>query len=258
MQCFSYTWKQERWIFLSTLFLAAGLAWLYLFREAALMGQPGQAISSCCIIHSKYWSFKEAALVFIMWAIMMAAMMLPAVVPMALMFAFINRQHREDGSPFVATWIFVLGYLIIWTGFSALATALQWYLQYRAWLSPSMVSISPVLSSALLVLAGVYEMTPLKHACLSHCRSPLNFFMTEWREGKAQALLMGLRHGLFCTGCCGMLMALLFVLGVMNLWWVALITGIVLVEKIAPKALGLRYYLGAFLIVWGIYLWPKN
>jgi len=156
--------------------------------------------------------------------------------------------------PYVPTAIFLGGYVIVWTGFSALATLAQWGLHETALLSPMMVSTSPILGGLLLLTAGVYQWTPLKYACLKHCRSPLGFLMTNWREGPRGALIMGLRHGMFCTVCCWFLMALLFVAGVMNLLWVATITLFVLVEKVVPRGDIVGRVAGGVLVIAGLVL----
>jgi predicted metal-binding membrane protein len=180
------------------------------------------------------WTVVDLAFTVMMWAIMMVGMMLPAGAPVILLFAAVNRKRREQGASAVPTAAFGLGYLLVWGGFSVVAGLAQWGLHAAALLSPTMAAQSPLVGGALLVAAGVYQLTPLKEACLAHCRTPLGFFMTEWRDGAGGALRMGWRHGRYCLGCCGILMALLFVTGVMNLVWVAAITAFVLVEKVAP------------------------
>ena len=159
------------------------------------------------------WSTANWLAVFIMWAVMMAAMMLPTAMPMVTVFATLNRRRSEAAR----TVAFVAGYVALWTAFGAAATAAQWALQARGLLSPMIVSMSPALSAALLMIAGVFQFTPLKQACLRACRSPLGFLLTDWRDGLWGAARMGLRHGLYCLGCCWALMALLFVGGAMNL-----------------------------------------
>ena len=144
------------------------------------------------------------------------------------------------------------GYLLVWAGFSVLATLAQWGLHRAALLSPMMGSTSPVLGGLLLLAAGLFQWTPLKYACLQHCRSPLSFLMTEWREGHRGALGMGLRHGSYCTGCCWLLMALLFVAGVMNVLWVATITAFVLIEKVAPRGDVVGRVAGVVLVIAGL------
>jgi predicted metal-binding membrane protein len=189
-----------------------------------------------------------------MWAVMMVAMVVPTATAMILAFATINRRRRMQEQPYVPTAIFLGGYVIVWTGFSALATLTQWGLHETALLSPMMVSTSPILGGLLLLTAGVYQWTSLKSACLKHCRSPLGFLMTDWREGPRGALIMGLRHGMFCTVCCWFLMALLFVAGVMNLLWVATITLFVLVEKVVPRGDIVGRVAGGVLVIAGLVL----
>jgi predicted metal-binding membrane protein len=150
--------------------------------------------------------------------------------------------------------VFALGYLLAWTGYAVLAALAQSLLHSAALLSPAMASRSPLLGGGLLMLAGVYQWLPLKGACLSHCRSPLGFFSTEWREGVSGALLMGLRHGTYCVGCCWALMALLFVAGVMNLLWVVVIAGFVLAEKVMPNGRLLGRITGVLLAGWGLWV----
>jgi predicted metal-binding membrane protein len=184
----------------------------------------------------------------------MVAMMIPSAAPMILMFAGVNRRRREQQVPYVPTSVFLLGYLVVWAAFSVLATAAQWGLHAASLLSPMMVSTTPVLGGILLLVAGIYQWTPLKHACLSKCRSPLGFVLNEWREGRWGAFLMGLKHGSYCTGCCWSLMALLFVAGVMNLLWVAAIAGFILLEKLAPAGQRMGQAAGVLMIAGGVML----
>ncbi len=233
------------------------LAWLYMVREARVMNVTG--VCHCAGLKMsgpdmQAWSAAQLVPLFLMWAEMMVAMMIPSAAPMILTFATVNRKRREQERPFVPTGIFLSGYLVAWTAFSALAAVAQWALHATALLSPMMVSTSPVLGGVLLIAAGVFQWTPLKNSCLTHCRSPLSFLMTDWREGKAGAFAMGLKHGAYCTGCCWFLMALLFVAGVMNMWWVAIISILVLAEKVLPKGLWLGKIAGVFLATWGIWM----
>jgi len=200
------------------------------------------------------WSVGTLLPLFLMWAEMMVAMMIPSAAPMILTFAMVNRERRKQKLPFVPTGIFLLGYLAVWTGFSALAAVAQWILHARALLSPMMVSTSALLGGVLLIVAGVFQWTPLKNACLTHCRSPLSFLMMDWREGKWGAFFMGLKHGAYCTGCCWFLMALLFVAGVMNVWWIAIIALFVLLEKVVPEGLGVGKVAGVLLVAWGVWM----
>ena len=180
------------------------------------------------------WRAADLVLLFVMWLVMMVAMMVPSATPMLLMFATIVRQRRQRQQPAVPTGVFLLGYLLVWAGYSALATFAQWGLHSAALLSPMMMTTSGRLGGALLIVAGLFQFTPLKSLCLSRCRSPLGFLTTEWREGVRGALIMGIKHGGYCVTCCWSLMALLFVAGVMNLLWVVAIAALVLLEKVTP------------------------
>jgi predicted metal-binding membrane protein len=197
------------------------------------------------------WGAWDLALVFTMWAIMMAGMMVPSVSPVVLLFARIQHQRRAQGQPFIANWLFLLGYLLVWTGFSLAATLVQWGMHAAMLISPTMVGTSPLLGGAVLIAAGIYQWTPAKYACLARCRSPLAFLLNEWRDGTWGALVMGLRHGLYCTGCCWLLMLVLFVVGVMNLLWIALLTVFVLLEKTLSRGLWVSRASGGALIAWG-------
>jgi predicted metal-binding membrane protein len=200
------------------------------------------------------WDWVQAVLTFIMWAVMMVAMMLPSAAPMILVFERVHLDRAAKQQPYVPTAVFAAGYLAVWVGFSVLATAAQWALHTAALLSPGMAAASPWLGGALLIAAGAFQLTPLKRACLAKCRTPLGFMLTEWREGVGGALMMGLRHGVFCTICCWGLMALLLVGGVMNLLWVAGLAIVVLGEKVLPRGELLGRIGGALLIAWGVWV----
>jgi predicted metal-binding membrane protein len=204
------------------------------------------------------WPLADLVLLTVMWIVMMVAMMTPTAAPVVLLFAAVNRQRRANQRPYVPTGVFLAGYLIVWAAFSLLATAVQWALHSAALLSPAMTSTSPRFGGTLLIAAGVFQLTPWKHACLRHCRTPLDFILTQWRDGRTGALVMGLRHGLSCTGCCWLLMALLFVLGVMNLLWVAALTALVLLEKIVPRSRWITRGAGIAFVAWGLALLSSN
>ena len=197
------------------------------------------------------WTPGYAALMFFMWWIMMMAMMLPSAAPMILLFAVINRKQRDKGAPYVPTGIFAAGYLLVWGAFSLVAVSTQWGLERSGLLSPAMASTSVLLGAGLLIAAGVYQLTPLKHACLRHCRSPFAFIALHWRLGDLGALRMGIEHGAFCTGCCWFLMALLFYGGIMNLYWIVGLALYVLLEKTIPAGHWLGRIAGVLLIAWG-------
>jgi len=189
-----------------------------------------------------------------MWAVMMVAMMLPSAAPMILLFAAITRRNRAKGHVMAPTGVFAGGYLVAWAGFSLAATGLQWGFDSLALLSPMMVSTSAVLSGAILIAAGLYQWTPLKHACLAHCRSPLYFLGHHWRKGTGGAFVMGIHHGFYCVGCCWVMMALLFVGGVMNLLLIAAIALVILIEKVAPRGDVVGRVGGVVLVLLGLYL----
>ena len=245
--------KRDRIIIAAGLVVLSLASWGYLFYDAWRM----RTIGSCCKVGTadlRPWFSSEVLLLFVMWAVMMVAMMAPTAAPMVLTFASVNRRRRQSQKPYVPTGFFLLGYLLAWAIFSALATAAQRALHGAALLSPTMVSTSTTLGAAILIAAGIFQLTALKHACLAHCRTPLTFIMTEWRDGAGGALWMGLKHGAFCLGCCWVLMLLLFVTGVMNLLWVGIITAFVLLEKIAPAARWVSRLAGIALIVWGAWM----
>ncbi|MCZ6482209.1 MAG: DUF2182 domain-containing protein [Alphaproteobacteria bacterium] len=247
--------RRDRLVVLAGLGGVTVLAWLYLILLAAGMvdgpGAMGEAMANARPIP---WTAGDFALMVMMWSVMMVGMMLPGATPMILLFAMINRKKREAGYPFVPTGAFALGYAGAWTAFSLFATILQWALHSAALLSPMLVSTSAVLAGALFIAAGTYQLTPLKHACLKNCRSPVHFIMTRWRSGAGGALRMGLEHGAYCVGCCWFLMGLLFVLGVMNLLWVAALTILVLVEKAAPHGEWTARISGVAMLAAGLYL----
>ena len=197
------------------------------------------------------WTPGYAVLMFFMWWIMMVAMMLPSASPMILLFARFNRTQRDKGASYVPTGVFALGYLLVWAAFSQVAVTVQWGLERGGLLSSMMASTSVTLGAVLLIAAGVYQLTPLKYACLKHCRSPLFFISHHWRPGEWGALRMGLEHGAFCTGCCWFLMALLFYGGIMNLFWIIGLALFVLLEKVAPAGHWVGWVMGVGLIAWG-------
>lgn len=207
------------------------LAWIYLVVSASAMAG---ATGSAEMAGMRPWGLTDALLVFLMWAVMMVGMMVPSVAPTTMVYAAVVRKAAREGGFVAPTATFVAGYVCMWTLFSALATLAQWGLESAALLSPMMVATSPALGAGLLIAAGVYQITPAKAACLRHCRSPAHFISEHWRADTSGALRMGFEHGAFCLGCCWLLMGLLFVGGVMNLLWVALIAGFVLAEKLMP------------------------
>lgn len=235
-----------------SLLALAGLAWVYTLYH---VGQMQAMTDSMRMPSVGPWQPVDLLAVFAMWVIMMAAMMIPSVIPSVTLFATVNRRRRERGQPFVPAAVFFLGYLAAWTGFSGAATVAQWGLHGAALLSEMMESRSTAFGGLALLAAGVYQWTPLKHVCLTRCRSPLTFFMTQWREGNLGALLMGVKHGTYCVGCCWALMLVLFAVGVMNVLWIAFLASFVLAEKVAAGGPWLGRLGGLALIGWGIWMW---
>ena len=226
--------RRERAAILVALAGITALCWLY------LVSMPLMAMG--------------AAVMFLMWWVMMIGMMLPSALPMTLTFATVNRRRRELGTPYVPTAVFVAGYVLAWGAFSLAATGLQWGLERAALLTPMMRTSSSLLGGLLFVAVGLYQLTPLKHACLRRCRSPLAFVLERWHDGTAGALRMGVEHGAYCLGCCALLMTLLFVGGVMNLLWVAAIAAWVLLEKVLPAGEALARGAGVAAMAFGAWL----
>lgn len=224
---------RQRVVIVAALAGIVALAWLYLFLAAGDMRTSMAGMDRAMAMPPR--GPGELLLLLAMWWIMMAGMMLPSAAPVILTFAKVNRNRRARGEPYVPTALFATGYLLTWGGFSVAATLAQGALERATLLSPmDMMTDSRLLGGVLFLAAGLYQFTPVKLACLRSCRSPLDFVLNHWRDGPGGALRMGVTHGLYCLGCCWILMLLLFVGGVMNLLWVAGLAAVVLVEKLMP------------------------
>ena len=211
------------------------LAWIYILLGAGIgMGLGSEMPNMPDMMMPVAWTLGYAGLMFVMWWVMMAAMMLPSAAPVLLLFAQVNRNKKAGDRPYVPTGIFAGGYLVAWGGFSALAVGLQWELERLGLLSPMMATTSYWLGSAILLAAGVWQLTPIKAICLRHCRSPIGFLVQSWRPGRLGAFRMGLEHGSYCLGCCWFLMGLLFFGGIMNLFWIIGLAAFILLEKTVP------------------------
>jgi predicted metal-binding membrane protein len=252
--------RRDRLVVAGAIVVIAALAWGYVLWLAAGMQMGSMEMQGLRMVPSGAglmvpagapWSGAEFALVLLMWGVMMVGMMTPSVAPMLLLHARIARQSRQQGSPFATTGWFLLGYLLVWLAFSVGATIAQWLLERALLLDASMTSNSRLVGATVLAVAGVYQWTNLKQRCLAHCQSPLTFLQQQggFRRAVAGAMQLGLRHGVYCLGCCWLLMLLLFVLGVMNLLWIAAITIAVLLEKLAPPRWQLPRLTGLCLIV---------
>ena len=248
--------RRDRAVVLAGILAIAAIAWAYTVHIAgsgmgmgSMEGGMGMAMADM-----RSWSAADFGLMFVMWAVMMVAMMAPSAAPMLLMFAALNRRRREREAPYVPTAVFLAGYVVVWGAFSLAATLGNWGLHQASLLSSMMgASTSGYLGGALLLAAGAFQWSPLKSACLTQCRTPMGFLMTSWREGRGGALRMGLEHGAYCLGCCWALMLLLFVLGIMNLVWIAALAAFVLAEKVAPKAEWVSRGTGVVLAGWGVW-----
>ncbi|MFN0299067.1 MAG: DUF2182 domain-containing protein [Burkholderiales bacterium] len=236
--------SRDRVVLATGLALVCALAWAFTILAAQEMELSAP----------RPWSIGQFVMVYVMWVVMMGAMMLPAVAPMVDSFVTINRRRRERDAPYVATAFFIGGYLLAWSGYSAIATIAHWGLERAGLLDTLMQSTSLGLSGALFLAAGLYQWTPLKEVCLTRCRSPIGFVLSEWRDGVLGAIVMGLRHGGYCIGCCAVLMALLFAVAVMSLPWVAALTVLVMIEKLLPGEAFWRHAIGAVLTLTGIVL----
>jgi predicted metal-binding membrane protein len=261
--------RRELVAVLSALVGTTVLAWLYVARLASSMDgmsmSPDMPMPPAMSMDMpmeatglRPWGPVEFGMTLLMWAVMMVGMMVPTAMPMTLIYMGVVRRAKEDGAIVAPTLVFVVGYVSVWALFSVVATTGQWALESAALLSPMMVSTSPLLGAGLLVLAGTYQLTPAKHACLSHCRSPVRFIADHWRQGSVGALHMGASHGLYCLGCCWALMLLLFVGGVMNLVWIAAIAFFVLLEKVLPYGRVPSWVAGAAMIAAGVVLFAGS
>ena len=246
--------RRDRIVVVACIALVTILAWAYLVYLAHQMSADTQdnatmAAMGMEVDTPRKWT--DFFFTFAMWAVMMVGMMAPSASPMLLMFAG-AQARRRGGNRLLMTLTFGLGYLAVWTGFSVGAAVGQLYLHQAALLSSAMAISNSKLTGAIFLLAGAYQLTPWKGKCLTHCRSPLGFLMTNWQDGTVGAFTMGARHGAYCLGCCWALMCVLFAVGVMSIVWVAALTVFVLIEKIGPAGAVVARIAGAALVVLGI------
>ena len=252
--------RRDRAIVAAAIIVIAAISWVYtVYLSETSMSMSGMQGASDGVMDMgradmRSWRAADFGLMYVMWAVMMVAMMAPSAAPMLLMFATLNRKRREREAPYVSTGVFLAGYVIVWAVFSIAATAGNWGLHQASLLSSMMgASTSGYLGGVLLLLAGAFQWSRLKNECLTQCRTPMGFLMTSWREGRGGALRMGLDHGAYCLGCCWALMLLLFVLGIMNLLWIAALAAFVLAERVAPKGEWISRISGVLLVAWGIW-----
>jgi predicted metal-binding membrane protein len=276
--------RRDRLVTAAGLALLCALAWIYLLNSAgmgmtlrdmtrlalfphqaveaaaAMPDMPGMAMPGMMSATAREagppwpadWSARLWLLSAAMWWTMMVAMMTPAAAPTVLLYARVHRHAQERSEGLAPTGAFVAGYLLVWLGFSLAAVVAHWALQRSGLLSAAtMGSQSKWLSGGVLIAAGLYQLSPLQGLCLRHCRSPAAFLAQHWRPGVAGAIRLGVLHGAYCVGCCWLLMALLFVGGVMNLVWIAALTLVVLAEKLLPGGAWAARAAGVLTIVWG-------
>lgn len=241
--------RGDRLAVAAVLLLLSLLSWVVTVQQSDGMGW---GLVTMSMTMGRPFSAGNAALYIALWGVMMAAMMFPALVPMATLFATVSRRKRSDGQDFAPAWLFVAGYAGLWTLTGAAAYAGDLAIQALPELVPALAARGKFIGGATLVAAGAYQLTPLKDLCLSKCRSPLGFLLNHWREGRRGALQMGFHHGAYCLGCCWGLMAVLFVVGTMNLLWMALLSAVILLEKVLGGGVALSKLVGVLLVGAGV------
>lgn len=234
--------QAQRTIILLLLVLLAGASWALLVWQAAAVNMSGMGPT-----------MGLAAPIFLaIWVVMMVAMMFPTAAPMVLIFHQVQAKKRERGETFVATWVFVVTYLFVWTLAGVMAYGGAVLSEMFAQSAGLSAGAAARIGGALLIVAGLYQLTPLKSACLTQCRTPLSFVMTSWRDGLGGALRMGVEHGLYCLGCCWLLFVILFPLGIMNVAAMAVITVLIFAEKVFPWGVRIAHVTAGVLVLCGI------
>lgn len=234
--------SRERSVVLGALLVLATLAWVWLIWQSHMMDKQAMGLT-----------MGMSALLFIAtWIVMMVAMMFPASAPMILTFSTISASKRQQQQSFVPTWVFVSSYLLVWSLCGVVAYSLALLTEMLAASFPWSMENASRLAGAVILLAGLYQLSPLKERCLAKCRTPLHFILTSWRDGYGGAFRMGLEHGLYCLGCCWLLFVILFPLGIMNLAIMALMSGLIFTEKALPGGRLVSKIAGAGLLLYGL------
>jgi predicted metal-binding membrane protein len=231
------------------------LCWLWIVPMA--LDMYGAMTGPSAWMMTSEWDARHTVLLWAMWAVMMAAMMLPSAMPVLLLYGTVVRRRNDAPKAALYVYAMMAGYLLVWALFSVAATFVQRILSQRLVLNPMMELASPSAAAVVLLLAGVYQLTPFKWTCLRTCRSPLSFVTRAWHAGLSGAVRMGVEHGIFCLGCCWALMLLLFAGGVMNLWVIAALTLVVMIEKLAPFGRQMSRVTGIVLIAVALGLFTK-
>jgi len=241
--------KRELSLILIALVLLSSLAWAGTVYQA---GSMGLGLITCSMTMGTPFSLGSALLYVVLWGVMMVAMMFPAMAPVVGLFSTIARRKREQGLPHTSAWVFVAGYLVLWTLAGGVGYTADLAIQLLPEVFPALKTYGLVIGGLTLMVAGVYQLTPLKYLCLSQCRSPMGFLLSSWRDGATGAFRMGLHHGAYCLGCCWSLMAVLFVVGTMNLVWMGVLSMVIFVEKIVPHGVEMGKATGLVLIALGL------
>ena len=253
--------KRDRTVVVAAVLALTALAWAYMLWTAASMSaatsvssMPGMDMPGMNMGPTgSVWSVGGFAFTVAMWVVMMIGMMTPSAAPMILLYARIGRQARADGRLFASTGWFAGGYLLSWSGFAVLASLAQLALVHMTLITPMLAAANNLFAGLMLVAVGIYQWTPAKDSCLSQCQAPLSFLQRHggFRRDPRGSLQLGLKHGLACIGCCGALMMLLFVGGVMNLLWIAALSVLVLLEKLLPFGRVMPRSMGLVLVAVG-------
>ncbi len=246
---------RDSFLIITALVLVSLLAWVVTVRE---MGSMGLGMMTHSMTMGQPFSLSNAGLYIVFWGVMMVAMMFPSVAPMVVLFSTIARRKQEQNEqqdtsrPSPSVWIFVAGYTLLWTLTGGVAYAGDLAMQSLPHAFPSLRTYGSLIGGATLIIAGLYQLTPLKYLCLTQCRSPFGFLVQHWQEGARGAFRMGFYHGAYCLGCCWSLMAVMFVMGTMNLVWMGILSLVIFVEKIVPHGLNMGKAVGVGLIGLGL------
>jgi len=236
------TMRRERNVILTLLLVLAAASWAILVWQSATMDNMATGLTMGM----------GAALFLAIWVVMMVAMMFPTAAPMILMFARVQRDKRQSGRAFVPTWVFVSAYLLIWTLSGVLAYVGAVWVERLAYQVPWVMANAARIGGSVLVLAGLYQLSPLKRSCLAKCRTPLDFILSSWRDGYMGSFRMGLEHGMYCLGCCWLLFVIFFPLGMMNVAAMAVVTILIFAEKSFPMGQRIAQLAALLLIAYGV------